>query len=56
MSQTVIFSVGVIIYATTVVGVVMAGGLWLRGLSNEKPGATADDLRGRRRNLDDEAG
>lgn len=30
-----IFSVGVIIYATTVVGAVMAGGIWLRGRANE---------------------
>ncbi|MDH3299326.1 MAG: hypothetical protein OES24_02360 [Acidimicrobiia bacterium] len=36
MSQTMIFGIGVVIYAITVVGVVMAGGIWLRGLANEE--------------------
>ncbi|MDH4279774.1 MAG: hypothetical protein OEZ14_09840 [Acidimicrobiia bacterium] len=36
MSQTMIFTIGVIIYAITIVGVVMAGGIWLRGLANEE--------------------
>jgi len=31
-----IFTIGVIIYAITIVGVVMAGGIWLRGLANEE--------------------
>jgi hypothetical protein len=46
-----IFSVGVIIYAITIVGVVMAGGIWLRGLANEE--ASPAIRRERSRQIDE---
>jgi len=34
MSQTVIFSVGIVVFALTIWGVVMAGGIWLGQLDD----------------------
>lgn len=36
MSETMIFSIGVVIYAITVVGAIMSGGIWLQGRANEQ--------------------
>ncbi len=51
MSETVIFSVGVVIYAITVVGVIMSGGIWLQGRANEE--ASPAIRRERRRQIEE---
>lgn len=51
MSQTVIFSVGVVIYAITVVGAIMSGGIWLGGRANEE--ASPEIRRERRRQIEE---
>ena len=38
MSQTVIFSVGIVVFALTIWGVVMAGGIWLGQLVESEEG------------------
>ena len=51
MSQTVIFSVGVVIYAITVVGAIMSGGIWLGGRASEE--ASPEIRRERRRQIEE---
>jgi hypothetical protein len=38
MSQTVIFSVGIVVFALTIWGAVMAGGLWVGQLAEPEDG------------------
>ncbi len=46
MSQTVIFSVGIVVFALTIWGAVMAGGIWLGQVGDAEDERGSDEVDG----------